>query len=184
MGGAAQDSRLPDLVLVPPERSPHPDVVEAFEIRCWARAYLAEVGLMDFHEATDSLQELAESNGLVDRINQDEVQSRMAAAFEAVRGISWDFRGDNHDHVEPAFEADADQSYRTVARDGVSTAAEMQRDQELASRHQRIDGGPAASTVAALEYLIAQNDPARLCAWLAKRPGEERRALKCLVVPT
>lgn len=84
----------------------------------------------------------------------------------------------------PEADRNVTSSHRIVARDGVSTAAEMQRDQELASRQERIDGGPAASTVAALEYLIAQNDPARLCAWLAKRPGEERRALKSLMVPT
>jgi hypothetical protein len=42
---------------------------------------------------------------------------------------------------------------------------------------------PAASTVDALRYVVRQNDPERLRAWLAKRIPEERAAFKRLMVP-
>jgi hypothetical protein len=66
-----------------PDRRPL-SLIEAFDIRCWARAYLVTAGKMDFHEAVDSLQEAAVDNGLVEQIGQDQVQAIMAAAFDGV----------------------------------------------------------------------------------------------------
>jgi hypothetical protein len=189
MSSAAQDSRLPDLVVVPPARSPHPDIVEAFEIRSWARAYLAVVGLMDFHEAVDSLQELAVGNGLVDRLGQDGVQDLMASQFEAVRST---FCGQPAaeeeacaDDLPPAIQIESKpmaDSYRLVARDGVASAAELQRDYERATRRERADHGLAPSTLDAFKYLLAQNDLERIRSWLARRAPDECAQLRRAMV--
>jgi hypothetical protein len=55
------------------------DVIRIFQSRCWARAYLAEVGEIGFHEAVDVLQHDAERDGLVTAVGQDTVQEMMAA---------------------------------------------------------------------------------------------------------
>ena len=57
------------------------DVLAAFELRCWARAYLWKCCEFDLHEAVDRLQVDAERDGLVARLGQDRVQAFMAAAF-------------------------------------------------------------------------------------------------------
>jgi hypothetical protein len=157
-----------------------------FKALCEARAYLVAIGETEMNDAVDSLQELAE-NGLVQQIDQDAVQAIMSAAFERVEASM----------AEPVFEPSEDlpiapidspniapQSPRLGASGSVASAAELQRNCDRSIKQARIDGGPAASTIMALEYLIAQNDPAGLRTWLAKRPGEERRALKLLMVPT
>ena len=180
-------SALPDLVLVPPERSQHPDIVEAFQIRSWARAYLAVVGLMDFHEAVDSLQELAEGNGLVERLGQDGVQTIMASQFEAVRSV---YAGQppatGPDDLPTTAETEgptmAESHHRIVARDGVASAAELQRDYERATRRERVDHGLAPSTPAALKYVLAQNDVEKIRSWLARRAPEEHAELKHAMV--
>ena len=177
---------LPDLVLVPPARSPHPEIIEAFEIRSWARAYLASVGAMDFHEAVDSLQELAVGNGLVERLGQDGVQDLMASQFEAVRST---FCG------EPAADGDHDEAcavdrtegspmaeYRLVAHDGVASAAEMQREYDRATRRERLDHGLASSTLEAFRHVRAENDLERIRSWLARRAPDERAQLRSAMV--
>ena len=64
---------------------PHIEVVaailEAFWLRCWARACLVEHGMMFLQEAVDVLQDMAVSTGLVDLIGQDAIQAIMAEAF-------------------------------------------------------------------------------------------------------
>ena len=59
--------------------------LDGFGLRCWARAYLVEHGMMFLQEAVDGLQDVAVSTGLVDLLGQDEVQSIMAKAFEPRR---------------------------------------------------------------------------------------------------
>jgi hypothetical protein len=66
------------------QRLPDISLIEAFEIRSWARAYLVTAGKMAFHEAVDALQEAAIDNGLVEQIGQDQVQAIMASAFESI----------------------------------------------------------------------------------------------------
>jgi hypothetical protein len=61
---------------------------------------------------------------------------------------------------------------RIVARDGVASESELQRDAH----------GPAASTIAAFEYLVRQGDPARLEAWLARHPADEVVHLRKLLL--
>jgi hypothetical protein len=59
---------------------------DALQLRCWARAYLVEHGMMFLQEAVDGLQDVAVSTGLVDLLGQDAVQLIMAKAFEHRRG--------------------------------------------------------------------------------------------------
>jgi hypothetical protein len=62
-----------------------PDPVEAFELRCWARARLYRDGELGLHDAVDELQAAAVAGGLVERIGQDAVQAVMSSAFAVVR---------------------------------------------------------------------------------------------------
>ncbi len=55
----------------------------AFRLRCWARAYFAFAGEIDFHDAVDRLQSDAIAQGLVDDVGQDAVQATMAEGFFA-----------------------------------------------------------------------------------------------------
>jgi hypothetical protein len=159
-----------------------------FKALCEARAYLVAIGETEMHDATDSLQELAE-NGLVQQIGQDAVQAIMSAAFERVEASM----------AEPAFEPAEDlppapidtpppepepippRSYRIVARDGVASAAELQRDVDQSSRKERTERGPATSTVDAFKYVVSLGDPAHLRRWLARRSSTERQQLKQMV---
>jgi hypothetical protein len=147
--------------------------IEAFAIRSWARAALVTAGPMDFHDAVGSLQETAVEHGRVEQIGQDEVQAAIAVAFA----------GDLQHDVEPAIEMTmhGKQPHRIVARDGVASAAELQRDYERASRQERIDHGLAASTGDALKYVIAQRDPERLRRFMAGRSRDELAAMRRLM---
>jgi hypothetical protein len=60
-----------------------PLLIEAFVLRCWARARLCAEVEMSLHEAVDVLQQDAENSGLVNLIGQDAVQAIMAAKFGA-----------------------------------------------------------------------------------------------------
>jgi hypothetical protein len=59
--------------------------IDAFGLRCWARARLVDHGMMFLQDAVDGLQDAAISTGLVDLLGQDDVQAIMAAAFERDR---------------------------------------------------------------------------------------------------
>jgi hypothetical protein len=59
--------------------------LKAFELRCWARAYLWDVCKFDLHEAVDVLQSDAERDGLANAIGQDGVQAIMRDAFHRFR---------------------------------------------------------------------------------------------------
>lgn len=64
-------------------RAARPTPLEAFILRCWARARLCAAGELSMHDAVDVLQDLAERTGLVAHIGQDAVQAIMAAEFGA-----------------------------------------------------------------------------------------------------
>src|SRR5262249_58033544 len=51
-----------------------PSVLEAFTLRCWARAQRYAVGEIGLHDAIDELQRAAEASGLIAELGQDEVQ--------------------------------------------------------------------------------------------------------------
>jgi hypothetical protein len=55
--------------------------IDGFGLRCWARARLVEHGMMFLQEAVDGLQDATVSDGAIDLLGQDEVQSIMAKAF-------------------------------------------------------------------------------------------------------
>jgi hypothetical protein len=57
-------------------------LIDAFQLRCWARAYLAHAGEITLHDAVDVLQADAEAQGLVYILGQDAVQANMAEGFE------------------------------------------------------------------------------------------------------
>lgn len=57
-------------------------VLDTFTLRCWARAYLVEHGMMFLQGAVDGLQEFATWTDLVDFVGQDAIQAMMATAFE------------------------------------------------------------------------------------------------------
>jgi hypothetical protein len=61
-------------------------IIEAFQARCEARAWLVAEGELTLPDAVDELQASAVASGIVDMIGQDQVQQLMAAAFEAVWG--------------------------------------------------------------------------------------------------
>jgi hypothetical protein len=77
----ARDRALEKARAVAPAGARRPTLIEAFEIRAWARAYLVSAGKMSLHEAVDSLQEAAVDNGLVAELGQDRVQGMLADAF-------------------------------------------------------------------------------------------------------
>jgi hypothetical protein len=72
-------SRLPNRTTAPLRADP----VKYFELRCWARAYLAKVGEMSLQEAVDVLQADAEAQGLVAAVGADAVQAILAEGFAA-----------------------------------------------------------------------------------------------------
>jgi hypothetical protein len=71
---------------------------------------------------------------------------------------------------------DTPRDYHLVAEDGVPSAEEMQREWN-AARQRRLERMPAASTIAAAEYLIRIGDPERLKRWLETHPKAEQTAI-------
>jgi hypothetical protein len=63
--------------------------LDAFRLRCWARACLVEHGMMFLHEAVDGLQDMAVSSALVEMLGQDAVQEVMAKLFGRWRDRTW-----------------------------------------------------------------------------------------------
>jgi hypothetical protein len=61
-----------------------PLLIDAFKMRCEARAELVAACLMDFHEAVDGLQSAAVRYGLATETGQDAVQRIMAEAFRRI----------------------------------------------------------------------------------------------------
>ena len=86
-----------------PDHSRHTiaDPVEAFKLRCWARAKLYANGEFDLIEAVDALQAFAIKLGLVAEFGQDAVQAMMAAAFTPVRAA--EFQNDKARKVAEEF---------------------------------------------------------------------------------
>jgi hypothetical protein len=60
------------------------NAIKYFDSRCTARAYLAHVGEIEFHDAVDELQAAAVSTGLVEATDQDWIQEFLAHYFKNV----------------------------------------------------------------------------------------------------
>jgi hypothetical protein len=85
---------------VHPPRAASVDVLGAFQLRCWARAWLFAEGELDLHDAVDELQLSAARDGLVAAIGHDAVQDLIGNAFGAVRRkpTAWDLGEAFSDH--------------------------------------------------------------------------------------
>jgi hypothetical protein len=142
--------------LVSIERTAHPESADVLEIH-----------------VADVLYNLAVSVGIGDG-NNDEIQKFISRPKDPPPP-----RQSKQQRPARAADDAPRTSRRTVAANGVASAGEMQRTQDDVIRRRN---GPAASTIAAMKYVIAQNDPQLLRNWLARRPPDERRALKAIMV--
>jgi hypothetical protein len=129
-------------------------VLDVFRLRCQARADLVAACLMDFHDAVDGLHAVAVRYGLVTEVGQDGVQAIMAEAFANVPRP-----GELEDTVVE----------QTRALDGLLIEVLSERPKSIV----------AASTLAAAEYLVKQNDPATgmACQTLSSRAPSHQTAL-------
>jgi hypothetical protein len=182
------------------------DPVAVLIARCQARAWLVKTGDLELIEAVDGLQAGAIKLGLVASIGQDAVQQHMADAFAAIQPVVSVSQapaaptipgpepaaspGNQYDGLSYSFAKacrladrargplpDADEPYRLVSRDGVPSAAELQRvyEQTMAANRKRY--GPPTSVVKLAEWLVQFGDAGRFEAWLASRPPRERGAI-------
>jgi hypothetical protein len=60
-----------------------PSPIDAFALRCWARAFLYSIGEFELHEAVDVLAADAKRDGL----DADAAQKILAAAFAPFRAL-------------------------------------------------------------------------------------------------
>jgi hypothetical protein len=156
-------------------------------------AVLGRRGFADWPTAADCLTCAAQAHGLIPipRCDHPALREHAIDGIQTVLAQAWrdakaavEFRPNRHAVIgKVRIVGKWDNVSKTYDGDGVESASEMQRAQDEMIRRQRSDHGPANSTIAALEYLIVQNDPAMLRAWLAGRSREEVRALKSLLVP-
>jgi hypothetical protein len=135
------------------------DPVEAFTLRCWARARLYGLGEYEnLPDAVDALQAFAVKLGLVTSIGQDAVQAIMAAAFELVRAAE---HGVNNTKSETA-DDDRDDDDHDDNRDddhgddydGISNtfaAACRAADAKIGKRPELEDIPPGCASAAALQ---------------------------------
>jgi hypothetical protein len=121
---------------------------EIFAEVCRVRAELFALGTIDLQRAVDGAQFAAVACGLVATMGQDRVQEHIASVFAPLRADD-DFCDANIFHDDPDDHDD-------------------DRDR---------DHVPAA-TLHAAEYLISQNDPERLRAWLEGRGPREVAAIQ------
>jgi hypothetical protein len=170
---------------------------EMFRARCEESAARVELTLQD---AVDALQDVAIGYGLVDTIGQDTVQGIMGLAFAVVHVPVR--RAEAAMQYESAKLAKERRSNETEDYDTgrfwrlCREADERQAKQPRKADHDLPVGweampvgelwhrlndperhGVAKSTLDAAVYLVKQNDPERLRAWLAYRSAEECAAI-------
>jgi hypothetical protein len=144
------------------------DPIEVFTARCEARAILFEAGEFDLQSAVDVLQTAAKSTGLVTLLGQDRVQGLMVRAFAPIRIEAIESEAPASPAKEP---------YHLVSRDGVASAAELQRAYERGLAEQFRHRLPA-STVEALNFVVRQKDPETLRHFIAGRTPHERKLIR------
>ena len=134
-------------------RTPHaaPTAIDVFHQRREARAILVSECEMDFQEAVDGLQAAAVQYGLIADLGQDKVQRIISEAFAKV--------------PRPG-----------KLEDAIAELADGLNDW-LFDETSRPHGEVAQSTLDAAAYLVLQNDPERLRAWLEKHSINECTAI-------
>src|SRR5262249_31626722 len=181
-GDSDGDGGGPDPPAPPPQRDA-PTPLAVLIARAEARALLWRAGELDLTTACDELDAEAEVSGLLAAIGQDEVEAIIAAAFAAVCepavADGW---------TAAAVEYHAARGKRTLI---VETAPEhlallrdlMAADISLDHAVYELTAAPAAAhavaapTLAAVEYLIRENDAERLRQWLVQHSAQERAAI-------
>jgi hypothetical protein len=149
------------------------DPLEVFKARALARAHLYAAGEFDLHDAVDVLQEAAIGSGLVEQIGQDAAQAIIAAAFAPARNEV------GADVIAPAvadtpYDDDPDGDYSGLMHSFARLCMAADAEHKSKASNPRAPAFHiAASTLAAADYLTQQNDPARMCAWLAHRSARE-----------
>ena len=165
------------------------DPLVAFSARCEARAILVAAGELTLHEAVDGLQEVAELDGLIDRLGQDRIQEIMGAAFDP--GVDYvegdlDDHGDLDDQGEVCCETCGtapctNPSFCAACR---RTDRRLRRQREQAkTQHEKPRPVLAQSTIDAFKYLLREGDAKKVRDWLARRAPDEIEALTQMVTP-
>jgi hypothetical protein len=158
-----------------PLRQQRPQVTDplaSFIARAKAKTLAWKAGEISLHDAVDGLQQAAEAFGLVIELGQDAVQAIMVEAFAPERD---DLPRDDYDGSTFAAACrEADEKQRRKAEnphlDDVSI--------ESAWHHLSRPLGVPIATLWTAEFLLQQNDPARLKAWLARHSREQRNAIR------
>jgi hypothetical protein len=123
---------------------------DVLEMRANVRAFLWYQWQIEMDEAVDELQAFAEQSGLVADIGQDAVQAIIAAPFDRYRERA------------AAVEQKRAEAWerRQIMLD---QAAEAERDKRYRT---------AKSTIDAFWFVVRENNPDNLSAWLAARPRD------------
>ena len=124
------------------------------------------------------LQAAAVKLGLVARLGQNQVQSLMAAQFQTFCPVPPPPSEVCGAVTQTSPEPETSEPYRLVSRDGVASAAELQRIYEGTIAATRARYGPPVSTLRAARFLPRLGDPKRLRAWLAEHGPDERIAIR------
>jgi hypothetical protein len=161
--------------------------VEIFTARAEARALLCFCGELELADAVDELQAVAERDGLVAAIGQDEVQRIIADVFAHVEASGF---GTNAAWESPGWRQAALDYH--AARGANPTVVEIEPERLAALRALMADdvsidqachqlnagrGQVAASTLQTAEYLAAAGDAERWGVWLARHDDTERAAI-------
>lgn len=151
-----------------PAFEPQVNPITAFWVRCQARAYLWAACEYGLHEAVDDLQLSAKKNGLVDAIGQDHVQLLMSAGFRPYRITE----------PEQVPACDICGLSPCMSRSFCRLCRQIDRKNPPAAVPTQEKRGIPASVIEAFRYVVWQNDPHQLRAWLARRTRDERKAFK------
>jgi hypothetical protein len=153
------------------------DALEVFRVRAEARAHLYAAGELDLIAAVDVLQDAAIATGLRDQIGQDGAQAIIAAAFASSLD-EVNLAAQRLDAAAATYDDNPDDDHAGLTHSfaRLSTALHVEHNSSSSSPGAAVFH-TAASTLTAAEYLIKQNDPARIRAWLAHRSIREVEAI-------
>jgi hypothetical protein len=145
------------------------DSLEVFRERAFARALLVREFIMDKQEAVDGLQDCAIAFNLVRRFGQDKIQEIMNEAFGADLP---QLQGTVDDMVRQLELADPRDAWRHT---GEPPPPASVRNSDITPASTRPDYYKTPqSVVDAFWFVASLDDPARLAAWLADHPRDER----------